>query len=388
MDNSRGLEGVIAAHSSITRIDGQRGELEYRGYPVARLARAFTFEAVAWLLWHGELPSSDELANLRAELSAGRTRVAPALEVMKKITPSAHPLETIRAGVTALAPLDPDRDRADQPALLRQSIRLTGVMPVLAAAAYRFRKGQEWIAPQPGDVTAAALLRGLGGAPDDLAVRAIDACLTLLADHELNASTFTARVVAATESDLYSAIAAALCALKGPKHGGANQDVVEMLDEIGRPENAEPFVMARVTRYRKLSPEQRRGHAQRFPAFGHRVYKVDDPRAAVLREIARPLCAQAGRRDLFDCAESVREVVQRELGLPVNVDFYSAVIFRALGIAPELCTAIFAVARTAGWTAHVMEQLGDNRLIRPRAEYLGPATRALPTARPGLEARN
>lgn len=374
-----GLENVTVTHSAITRLDGERGELDYRGFPAAQLARTASFEQVAWLLWHGELPAPAELAVLRAGLGRARAEAAPALAAMRALPPTAHPLEALRAAVTTLAASDPARERIDRPTLAREAVRLTALMPLLAGAWHRLRRGREPAAPHPGDGSAAALLHALNGAPPAPgAVRALDACLVLHADHELNASTFAARVVAATEADLYSAVVAALAALKGPKHGGANQDVTELLDLIGAPERAEQVIMPRIERYRALSPEQRRGSKERFPAFGHRVYKVDDPRAALLREIARRLCAEKGDPELFEAAERVRAVIQRELRLPVNVDFYSAVLYRALDIPPDLCTAVFAVARTAGWTAHVMEQLSANRLIRPRAEYVGPPTRLPP----------
>jgi citrate synthase len=219
------------------------------------------------------------------------------------------------------------------------------------------------------------MLHRVDPTPDQ--VRAMDVALVLHADHEFNASTFVARAVAGTEADLHSAVIAALATLKGPKHGGANEDVVQMLDEIGSLERAEDWVKARIAWRETLPPEDRQSIRARFPGFGHRVYKVDDPRGDILREMARRLAEEKGFFADYEMAEKVREVVQREKGLPVNVDYYSALVYRALGIQADLCLSIFAISRIAGWTAHVIEQLGNNRLIRPRAEYIGPEPRSL-----------
>lgn len=392
MDQPAGMRDVVVADSAITRIDGERGELEYRGYPVARLAQSASFEEVAYLLWHGELPGAAAQAALRVELETARAAFARAPEsaaskAMRALEPTAHPLEALRVAVSALAAEDPDRERLDHDALTRQSIRLTALMPVMVGRWDRIRRGLNPVTPRPGDGVAASLLYGLSGrSRTEEATRDLDKCLVLHADHELNASTFAARVVAATEADLYSALAAALAALKGPKHGGANEGVIDLFDAIGKPQAAERVVMEKVERYRRLSPEARRWSSERFSGFGHAVYKVDDPRAAVLREIAGRLCADSGCEQVLEIADIVRATVQRELGLPVNVDFYSAVVYRALGIAPDLCTSIFAVARTAGWTAHVIEQLTRNRLIRPRADYVGPPTRMPPAPRQTVSA--
>jgi citrate synthase len=220
-------------------------------------------------------------------------------------------------------------------------------------------------------------LRALSVEASEASLRAMDADLVVYADHEFNASTFTARVVAATEADLYSAVTAALAALKGPKHGGANEDVADLFDEIGTVDRVEAVMVPRIERYRSLTSEQRRSNKERFPGFGHRVWKVDDPRAETLRVLAAQVCTEMGREDLIAIAERVRELVQRDLKLVINVDYYSAALYGALGIARDLCTSIFAVARIAGWTAHIMEQIANNRLIRPRANYVGTPTRIL-----------
>lgn len=392
MEEPAGLRDVVVTDSAITRIDGARGELEYRGYPVAALAQNATFEEVAYLLWYGELPTLPAIAELRAQIEAARSAITgahecAAVDAMRALPPTAHPLEAIRVAVTTLAADDPDREKLDRESLTRQSVRITALMPLMVGAWDRIRYGLKPLRPIPGMGVAASLVYALTGTSSAAqAVRDLDRCLVLHADHELNASAFTARVVAATEADIYSAISAALGALKGPKHGGANQDVIELFDEIGLPEDAERVVMEKVERYRRLSRDERRWSAERLSGFGHAVYKVDDPRAVALREIARRLSAGARCEQVMRIAETVRATVQRELGLPVNVDFYSAVVYRALGIAPDLCTSVFAVARTAGWTAHVIEQLTRNRLIRPRAEYVGPPTRMPPAPSDGVAA--
>jgi citrate synthase len=375
-----GLEGVIAADTAIARIDGERGELEFRGYPIEELVAHSGFEDSAYLLWYGELPSPTESARLRAELAAQRPALASdATAAMKLLPPEAHPLEALRFAVTFLAASDPDRADFSVESLMSQARRLTSVMPALVGAFEQLRNGREPIAPLPSDNTAEALLRGLGIKFSPAILRAIDADLVIYAEHEFNASTFTARVVAATEADMYSAIVSGLCALRGPKHGGANDDVAELFDLIGTPEKVDEVIGAKILRYQSLGSAGRKASSERFPGFGHRVWKVDDPRAAALRELAAAVCQEAGRSDLIEIAERVRALVQRELKLVVNVDYYSAAMYMALGIPRDLCTAIFAVARTAGWTAHVIEQLGDNRLIRPRSNYIGAPTRHVPT---------
>jgi len=271
---------------------------------------------------------------------------------------------------------DPDaRDQSNE-ANLRKSMRLTAQMATLVAAWFRLRDGRPVVAPDPSTSHAANFLFMLTDtAPDPASEEAMDAVLVLHAEHELNASTFTARLVAATVSDLYSSVISAIGALKGPRHGGANEDVLAMLEKIGTPERLEPYIRARLEARARLSKAERADPRNRIPGWGHPVYKVHDPRAARLRAIGHRVAGRAGLAAFADIAEGVYRVMAAETGLPVNVDFFSAIIYRALGIPIELCTSVFAVSRIAGWCAHIMEQYADNRLIRPRAHYTGPGPR-------------
>jgi citrate synthase len=376
-----GLEDVVATRSALAFIDGERGILAYRGYSIDDLVR-LSFEQVAWLLWHDAIPVGNELAALRARFAAERALPAPIIDILRRLPASAHPLAALRTAISALGTLDPDAGDDAPEARARKALRLTAQTPLIVGAWHRIRQGLEPVAPQPTDSIAESLLRAiLGDVPSPTAARAIDVALILHAEHELNASTFVVRVVVATEADLHAAIAAACAALKGPKHGGANEDVLPMLDEIGAPENAEPYVLARLAWRDTLSATERQSIRTRFSGFGHRVYRVDDPRAAHLRRMAEALAATdptTARR--LAIAEQVREVLAARRGLRVNVDYYSTIVYQALGIPTDLNTSIFAVARMAGWTAHALEQYADNRLIRPRAAYIGPALRPLPGA--------
>jgi citrate synthase len=374
-----GLEDVIACTSAICEIDGVEGRLSYRGYSIDELA-LLTFEQICHLLWYGNLPTAAQSTALRQELGRERHLPEAVVGLMRNLPSTAHPLAVLRTAISALGSLDPDGETSTTEANQRKAIRLTAQAPLIEGAWQRLRNRQEPVAPADGDSIAASFLRAsLGTAPSPQAERAMDVALILHADHELNASTFAARVAAATETDLHAAITAACAVLKGPKHGGANEDVFVMLEEIGVPEAAEAWVRQRLAWRETLPPAERQMIKARFSGFGHRVYKVDDPRAAHLRGMAQRLAETDPRTVTWLLiAERVREVVAAEKGLKVNVDFYSPLVYQSLGIPADLNTSFFAVSRMAGWTAHVLEQYANNRLIRPRADYVGERGRTVP----------
>jgi citrate synthase len=373
-----GLEDVIAARSAICRVDGEAGRLYYRGYEVADLVRSASFEDTTHLLWFGELPSASERATFAARLTEARPLPAPVLDLLRRLPHDCHPLDALRTSVSLAAATDPDVRSNEPDANLRKACRLMSLVPATVAAWQRLRTGREPVSAGPGGSHAAHFLTLLEGqAPSAEVARVLDVILTLHADHEFNASTFAARVAVATVADLHSAIVAAISTLKGPRHGGANEDVLAMLLDIGEPERAEAFVEARLGVRAGLSKRERSDPKARMPGFGHRVYKVDDARARVLRGMAKSMAEATGRGKLFEVAERLYDAMKARTSLPVNVDFFSAVVYDALGIPPDFCTSIFAVGRVAGWCAHAMEQYADNRLIRPRADYVGPAARGL-----------
>ena len=361
-----GLEDVIAGESAICFLDGDRGVLAYCGYDIHDLAdatRGVSFEETCFLLWHGRLPTRAELGDVQTALAAARQLPEPVFRAMRSM-PRVDGMDALRTLVSMLAHHDPNvADRTPQ-ANHRKATRLTGQMAALVAAWGRLAAGAGPIDPDPALGHAANFLYMLTGRrPSALAARAFDVSLILHADHELNASTFAARVVAATLSDLHSAVVAGIAALKGPLHGGANADVMQMLLDIGRdagPDRAEAVVRAKLARKEKI------------PGFGHRVYHTEDPRATHLRRFSKTLGEAAGEPQWFEMSERIEAVVKAEKKLNANVDFYSASVFHALGIPTDLYTPIFAVSRVTGWTAHVLEQYGNNRLIRPRMEYTGP----------------
>jgi citrate synthase len=374
-----GLEDVIAARSAICQVDGQAGRLSYRGYDVADLAGHVGFEEVAALLWFGELPGPAAAAAFRTRLAAARGLPRPVLDLLRALPRASHPLDVLRTALSLAAAGDPDVRLNDREANLGKACRLMTLVPETAAAWHRLRTGGEPLPARLEGSHAAYVLYLLTGEPPrpDLE-RVMDVVLTLHADHEFNASTFALRVATATLADLGAAVTAAVATLKGPRHGGANEDVLAMLREIGAPERAEAYVGARLGARAALSQRERGDPRARIPGFGHRVYRVDDPRARVLRGLARTMAEVTGRARLFEVAERVGDAVKARTGLPVNVDFFSAVVYDALGVPPDLCTSVFAMGRVAGWCAHALEQFADNRLIRPRAEYVGPAPRPLP----------
>ena len=374
-----GLEDVIAARSAVCTIDGAAGRLYYRGYEIGDLAGAVAFEDVTQLLWFGELPAPAASRAFRARLASARALPAPLVALLRGLPRECHPLDALRTAVSAAAALDPDTGASDPEANLRKAIRLTALVPVLVAAWHRIRTGRDPIEATAADSHAAWFLTLLEGrAPTPDVARVMDVALTLHADHEFNASTFAARVAVATRADLHSAIVAAIATLKGPSHGGANEDVLLMLREIGDPAKAEAFIESRLGKRGALTRQERTNPKSRVPGFGHRVYRVDDARARVLRGMAKSMAEATGRQRLFEVAERVYDAMRARTSLPVNVDFFSAVVYDALGIPPDLCTSIFATGRIAGWCAHALEQYADNRLIRPRADYFGPAPRPMP----------
>jgi citrate synthase len=363
-----GLEDVVATESSICFIDGDRGVLSYRGYDIHDLARHATFEEVCHLLWHDHLPVKSELGDLQSQLAAARPLPEPILRLMKMLPASqgsADGMDALRTLTSALAHYDQDAPDNSPRASYRKAVRLTGQIASLVATWGRMQTGGGPIAPDPALGHAANFLYMLlGERPDPVAVRAMDVALVLHADHELNASTFAARVAAATLTDMHSAVVAGIGTLKGPLHGGANAEVMKMLLEIGQdapPERIDAFVRGKLARKEKIS------------GFGHRVYTTEDPRATHLRQMSQDLGKRAGNLKWFAMSERIESIVKAEKKLNPNVDFYSASMYYTMGIAIDLYTPIFAVSRIAGWSAHVLEQLANNRLIRPRADYTGPA---------------
>jgi citrate synthase len=359
-----GLEDVVATASAICYLDGERGVLAYCGCDIHDLVPAATFEEVCYLLWHRRLPTRAELGDLQSQLASARPLPEPVIRLMRMLPP-ADGMDALRTIVSALAHYDPEAGDASPPAQYRKAVRLTAQAGTVVATWGRLQAGGGPVAPDPVLGHAANFLYMLKGErPDAASVRALDVALILHADHELNASTFAARVAAATLSDLYSAVVAAIGALKGPLHGGANADVMRMLLELGPAAGADridAFVRGKLQRKEKI------------PGFGHRVYRTEDPRATHLRQMSRELGRRAGTTAWFDMSQRIEALVKAEKQLNANVDFYSASTYYTLGIPIDLYTPVFAVSRMSGWTAHVLEQYAHNRLIRPRADYTGPA---------------
>ena len=358
-----GLEDTVATSSAICYLDGDRGVLAYCGYDIHDLARHATFEEVCYLLWHRRLPTRAELGDLQSQLVAARALPDAVLRLMHAL-PAGNAMDTLRTLTSALGHYDADAADNSPQANDRKAVRLTAQISSLVATMGRMARGQGPIDPDPVLGHAANFLYMLTGErPSGLAAHAFDVALTLHADHELNASTFAARVAAATLTDIHSTIVGAIGALKGPLHGGANADVMRLLLEIGKdapPVRAEEVVRAKLARKEKI------------PGFGHRVYHTEDPRATHLRQMSRDLGQRAGEPQWFEMSQRIEALVKAEKKLNPNVDFYSATTYHALGIDIDLFTPIFAVSRVSGWTAHVLEQYANNRLIRPRAEYIGP----------------
>ena len=359
-----GLEDIVATSSSICFIDGDRGILAYRGYDIHDLAPHATFEEVCYLLWHGRLPNRAELGDLQSQFAAGRALPDGVIRLLRQLPPS-EAMDTLRTVASALSHYDRDAADDSPAANYRKAVRLTAQMASLVAAIGRLEQNQGPIDPDPVMGFAANFLYQLTGQrPDALAVRAIDCALVLHADHELNASTFAARVAAATLTDIHSAIVGGIGALKGPLHGGANAEVMKMLLDFGATASAEKV---------ESTIREKLARKEKIPGFGHRVYKTMDPRAVHLRQLSKDLGKRSGQTHWVEMSERIEALVKGEKKLNPNVDFYSASMYYALGIPVSLYTPIFAVSRTSGWTAHVLEQYANNRLIRPRAEYTGKA---------------
>ncbi|WP_138495460.1 citrate synthase [Paenibacillus pinistramenti] len=359
MTATKGLEGIVAAASSISSIED--GVLAYRGINIDELAEQATFEETAFLLWNGHLPNQQELAQLKGLFNVFSAVPDSLLEQLKLYPKDANTMAVLRTAVSALALYDETANDNSREANQLKAIKLQAQLPTIIAAYARIREGKEPVKPLEGVSIAHNFLYMLTGEePDATSVLALDKALVLHADHELNASTFSARVTIATLSDIYSGVTSAVGTLKGPLHGGANEAVMEMLQEIGTVENAEGYIQRKIQNKDKIM------------GFGHRVYKNGDPRAKHLQHMSRQLGLMQGDTTLFDISVKVEALVTGQKGLKPNVDFYSASVYTMLGIPKDLFTPIFAISRLSGWTAHILEQLDNNRIIRPRAEYTGP----------------
>ena len=360
----KGLANTIAAETQCSFIDGAKGILEYVGYDIDTLARNASFEEVVFLLWNRRLPTRAELSALEAELRAEYDLPPATWDMVRAVPRTAHPMHMLRTLVSALGMHDPEADDNTAEANRRKSLRMLAKTPTIVAAFDRHRKGKPMVRPDASMNLATNFLWMLNGArPTDAVARALDVCLVLHADHGLNASTFAARVTISTLSDMYSAITTAIGTLKGPLHGGANEEVMHMLNEIGTMENVEPWVRGRLAR------------KDRIMGFGHRVYKAYDPRAGYLKTFAKRIATDTGNERLYEMSTKIEEIMKAEVaakGIYPNVDFYSATTYHSIGIDLDLFTCMFAISRISGWTAHCMEQLETNRLIRPMAEYTGP----------------
>jgi citrate synthase len=360
----KGLEGVVAAQTRISDVDGQQGRLWYAGYDIADLAAHASFEETIHLLHHLELPTAAQLSETVAMLQAESTLDPLLVDLVGSLAARTGPMTTLRTAVSAAAALDPD-DEEPEEANLRKAYRLMAKTPQIIATYQRLRTGGDVIEPRDDLGLAANFLYALTGKqPDPQVARDFDVVLVLYADHTLNASTFAGRVAAATMADMYAAVTAAVATLQGPLHGGAIEEVREMLEDIGEPDRAREWVRERLAAKQKVM------------GFGHRVYKTWDPRATVLREIAERLGKQFGETRWYDTSVRVQEAVMEAKPLYPNVDFYTASVYSALGLPGDLYTPLFAAARMAGWTAHIREQYADNRLIRPDSEYIGPDPRS------------
>lgn len=358
----------MVARTRLGKIDGAAGTLEYAGYPIEELARVTTFEEVCYLLWNGELPNEVQLDSLRQEMAAAYALPEDVMAVIRAAPANTHPMAVLRTAVSVLGVHDPEAEDMSREANLRKAIRLTARLPAITAATVRLRRQEPPVPPKPELGIAANLLYMMTGEePGPEAVRTMDVALILHAEHGLNASTFSGRVTIATLSDLYSAVTSAIGTLKGSLHGGANERVMGMLREIDEPEQAEAWIRGALERGDKIM------------GFGHRVYRALDPRAPILRDLGDEL----GSSKWFEISDRVRDAMraameERGKEIYANVDFYSASVYDKLGVPTRFFTNIFACARIAGWTAHILEQLDDNRLIRPKAEYAGPERRSVP----------
>lgn len=360
MTATKGLEGIVATTSSVSSIID--GVLTYRGYNIDDLAEKATFEEVVYLLWYGKLPNRSELDRLMKELSDNAAVPAEVIDQIKLYPKDVNSMAALRSAVSSLALYDPEANDMSKESNLHKAIKLQAQLPTIVAAFARIREGKEPIAPKAGVSIAENFLYMLTGKnPEKIAVEALDKALVLHADHELNASTFAARVTVATLSDIYSGVTSAIGALKGPLHGGANEAVMAMLEEIGTADNVTSYITEKLNNKEKVM------------GFGHRVYKNGDPRAKHLQKMSQELGKITGNMNWYNMSIQIEELVTGQKGLKPNVDFYSASVYTSLEIPRDLFTPIFAISRTSGWTAHILEQYDNNRLIRPRAEYTGPS---------------
>lgn len=360
----KGLEGVVAAETALSDIDGKKGLLYYVGYDIHDLAPNASFEEVIYLLHHRELPSKSQLDDLREQIAHEREPDEFVGRLLPQLARDSTPMSALRSAVSVASARDPDGSDTSEEANYRKAIRLCAVLPTFVANYERHRNGQDVVPPDASLSQAANFLWMLTGEkPDEESARMFDICLVLHADHTMNASTFAARVCAATLSDIHSAVTAAIAALKGPLHGGANEQVKKMLEEIGEPSKARDYIVRRLRNKEKVM------------GFGHRVYKTEDPRATHLRKMAEKLGQKTGDPTNFEISREIEKAVMDEKGIYPNVDFYAAAVYASLGISTDLFTCVFASSRIAGWTAHVREQYADNRLIRPDHDYIGPDPR-------------
>ena len=361
----RGLEGVVAAETRLCELDGKNGRLAYAGYDIEDLARRASFEEVCHLLWYGDLPTAAQLDTITVALVAAREIPRELVQAFGLMPKDTDPMRVLQAAVAMLGMRDPDGTDNSHAANVRKAVRLTSQLATAICAHHRVRSGQEPVRPASDLSHAANFVYMLTGKrPTPVVAKAFDASLTLYAEHELNASTFTTRVIVSTQSDMHSAVAGGVGALKGPLHGGAGEAVMRPLMEIGEVANVDAFTQKALAEKRRLM------------GFGHRVYVAGDPRAAILRGMAEDACRQSGQFKWYEMAVKLHERVQAAKKLIPNVDFYSAPLFYSLGIPVDLFTPVIAASRIAGWTANIIEQHDDNRLIRPRGEYVGPKRRA------------
>jgi len=356
-----GLQDVVIATSEICAIDGEKGTLVYRGYDIKDLAEHSTFEEVVYLLWHGKLPNGEELEEFEGQLAANRPVPPEVLELLKTLPAPQHPMETLRTVVSLLSLFDPEANDMSEEANRRKALRLTAQMGTLVAAFGRIRQGRDPLSPVPKLNHAANFLYMLNGRqPEEESARWFEIALILHADHSFNASTFAARVTASTLSDLHSAVTSGIGTLKGPLHGGANEQVMKMLLEIQSVDRVDDYIRGLLEQKKKVM------------GFGHRVYRVEDPRANVLRKMSEALGTRAGQTQWFEISKKIEDLMIGEKQINANVDFYSASAYYVLGIPVDLFPLVFAVSRISGWAAHILEQYARNKLIRPLAEYTGP----------------
>jgi citrate synthase len=361
---SKGLEGVVAAETKMSFIDGEKGILEYVGIPIGELASNSTFEETVFLLWNTRLPKKDELDSFCRTIRSRYDMPAKIEALLTGIPKEAQPMHAMRTLISAMGLLDPHPNNTDLPSVRDKAITLLAVTPTILAAFHRYRQGKPLVKPDHNLPIAENFLYMLNGQkPTPTMAKALDVCLVLHTDHGLNNSTFTARVVISTLSDLYSAITAAVGSLRGPLHGGANEDVMHMLNEIPTVEDAGKFVLDKLAKKEKI------------PGFGHRVYKSYDPRAAHLKGLAKQLAHDTGNTQLYEKSTRIEKAMAEAVaakGIYPNVDFYSATTYHCIGLPLDLFTPMFVVGRVGGWSGHVLEQLSDNRLFRPSAQYVGP----------------